>query len=109
MTMMVQSGLDMVGRETPVEQVMRELDRLIEKRGGERFVTGIYATITPEGLLAFSNTGHPPLILLPGKKPCKRSPNMGESPLAWDSPRRPTVKNKWSCSPATSFSSFPTE
>ena len=81
MTMMIQSGLDTVGRETPVELVLRELDRLIGKRGGQRFVTGIYVTITPKGVLTSSRAGHPPLILLPGKKPLRTLSEQGGIPL----------------------------
>jgi len=106
MTMMVQSGLDMVGRETPVEQVMRELDRLIEKRGGERFVTGIYATITPEGLLTFSNAGHPPLILLPGKKPLQTFSQHGGIPLGLGLTPPSYVEEKVELQPGDKFFLF---
>ncbi len=81
MTMMVQSGLDGIGRDASTEEVLTTLDRSIGERSGQRFVTGIYLTVSPTGLLAFSNAGHPPLIHLPATGDPKVFSETGGTPL----------------------------
>ncbi|MBF0237110.1 MAG: SpoIIE family protein phosphatase [SAR324 cluster bacterium] len=67
-SMMVKMGLiDIADKLTPVE-IIRALDhRLSQCIPPETFETGIYLKISPDGLLTFSNAGHPPLLIIPSK------------------------------------------
>ena len=65
LTMMTNIGLDYIQQELSPPQVMEELNHLLatrELRG--RFLTGVCARLSPQGLVTASQAGHPPLILL---------------------------------------------
>ena len=70
MTMMVGTGLDSIGPAAPVEETLTRLHHLIHERTTDRFVTGIYARISPAGLLVHGSAGHPPIVYVPrGARP----------------------------------------
>ena len=64
MTMMIQTGLDSIGHESPIDETMTRLHKLIYERSGERFFTATYAQLTARGELSIVCAGHPPLIVL---------------------------------------------
>jgi len=65
MTMMVQTGLDGIGPEQPLETTLTRLHRLLYERSGERFVTGVYASVARDGRLVHASAGHPPIVHVP--------------------------------------------
>lgn len=65
MTMMVQIGLDSLRQDTPPNKVIEYLNSLLVSRETEKFITGVYARITPQGLLSATHAAHPPLVILP--------------------------------------------
>lgn len=103
MTMMVESGLDTIGREKPVHQMMDHLNRLLSARSGSRFVTGIYGTVSPSGLLTFSTAGHPPLILLPKQEPQRSFSEIGGLPLGLGQLRFPYESESVQLQPGDKF------
>jgi sigma-B regulation protein RsbU (phosphoserine phosphatase) len=65
MTMMVQTGLDSIGPDQPVDATLTRLHTLIHERAGDRFVTGVYLRMTPDGTATHASAGHPPIVFVP--------------------------------------------
>ncbi|MBF0351654.1 MAG: SpoIIE family protein phosphatase [SAR324 cluster bacterium] len=65
-TMMIPGILDGQNEQDSAKNVVEKINRTLSHRDLEgRFITGIYATITPEGQLTVCNAGHPALIIVP--------------------------------------------
>ncbi len=65
MTMMVQIGLDSIRQDTSPNKVFEYLNSLLVSRETDKFITGVYIRITPEGFMSATNAAHPPLVILP--------------------------------------------
>lgn len=69
MTMMVGTALDSIGPDAPIDATLTRLHHLVNERAGDRFVTGVYARLAPDGTVRYASAGHPPMILVPRTGP----------------------------------------
>ncbi len=65
MTMMVAIGLDTVPHHLSSDEVIRQINQLLASRQPEKWITGIYFRISPDGQLKACNAGHPSLVIIP--------------------------------------------
>ncbi|MBF0287101.1 MAG: ammonium transporter [SAR324 cluster bacterium] len=66
MTMIVQSKLDSMPESMSTSEVLGEINALLASKNiGNKFITGVFLRITPEGNMSLSHAAHPPAIIVP--------------------------------------------
>jgi DNA-binding response OmpR family regulator len=81
MTIMVQTALDSIGPDASLDETLTRLHALIHERSGDRFVTGVYARLAPDGRLEHASAGHPPIVWVPRQGEARLLEAQGGLPL----------------------------